>query len=170
MGRGGVIWRRWAERCSGGGEAFSSDVFVGGGEAGQAVSQGNVPLLPACFAGGANSHGRADWVASRAAEEHQLGGAAARPRGTTRCGSAALSSDRDPSSARDRRIWQEGDGWARLTGEVHWNAAKSSTRGLGREVAASEVVHLFLNMLQALSEFSALAVSEFVYMFLNLCW
>jgi hypothetical protein len=154
MGRGGVIWRRWAERCSGGGEAFSSDVFVGGGEAGQAVSQGNVPLLPACFAGGANSHGRADWVASRAAEEHQLGGAAARPRGTARCGSAALSNDRDPSSvrdpssAKDRRIWQEGDGWARLTGEVQWNAAKSSTRGLGREVAASEFV-------QGLSEYAA---------------
>jgi hypothetical protein len=115
-------------------------------------------------------------VASRATEEHQLGGAAAHPRGTACCGSAVLSSDRDPSSvrdpssARDQRIWQEGDGWARLTGEVHWNAAKSSTRGLGREVAASEVVHMFLNMLQAFSEFSALAVSEFVYMFLNLCW
>jgi hypothetical protein len=140
MGRGGIIWHRWAARCEGGGEAFSSDILVGGGETGEAIPQGNVPLLPPSIDGGANSHGRADWVASRAAEEHQLGGTAAHPRGTARCGSVALSSDRDPSSvrdpssARDQRIWQEGDRWARLTGEVQWNAVNSSTRGHGREV------------------------------------
>jgi hypothetical protein len=161
MGRGGVTWRRWAARSEGGGKSVSypgsSDGFVGGGEIGEALPQGNVPLLPASINGGANSNGRADWVASRATEEHQLGGAAAHPRGTARCGSAALSSDRDPSSARDPRIWQEGDRWARLTGEVHWNGAKSSTRGHGREyVALSE-------FLQALSEFVHL-------LFLNFCW
>jgi hypothetical protein len=53
---------------------------------------------------------------------------------------------------------------------VQWNAAKSSSRGLGREVAISEFVQGLSEFVQALSEFSALALSEFVqYMFLNLC-
>jgi hypothetical protein len=102
-GRGGAIWRRSAARCEGGargGEAVtypsSPNGFVGGGETGQAVPQGNVHVLSASITGGANSNGRADWVATRAAEEHKLGGATAHPRGTARYGSAAISSARDP--------------------------------------------------------------------------
>jgi hypothetical protein len=52
--------------------------------------------------------------------------------------------------------------WARLTGEVQWNATNSSTRGHGREVAVSEFVQALSEFVQALSEFSPLAVSKFV--------
>jgi hypothetical protein len=88
---------------------------------------------------------RADWVATRAPQEHKPRGAVAHPLGAPRCEASPCTSlcscrslNHCQCNLSDPKIWKEGDGWAVLTSEVQWNGSVSGRRAIA--TADSKVV------------------------------
>jgi hypothetical protein len=61
--------------------------------------------------------------------------------------------NRSSGQFRDEKIWEEGDGWAKLTGEMYWNdTATARSKASMRYSTAPQVILLHMHFVELTDE------------------